>query len=326
MIRPLGEAPTEPLNIFDVAGSPNASACWRCTDTPCQSLGREKLVVPNLQEMGSILSKTSICPVDALQVGDDGDIEIDAASCIGCGLCLNNCPVGAIYLESSTGVAKVVVQSQNGQALDESIFELRQQWAESLDYKVPTSDQIKSQLDKVQKRLFGSKTHTSNLSTRLLVRNALIALGLTTALRAQGANSLLSEIVAEEDGRVFLVEVETNDDTLDAFRRLISSAARAINALEVDPKKLHLVMVVPQLPNRRVDFYRLAKDARLFLGLRVIVLPMSTLVAAVILRRNNFYETFKNFTPEEGDESLREAAEIAFGFRFDESSGLSPSK
>ncbi len=85
-------------------------------------------------------------------------------------------------------------------------------------------------------------------------------------------------------------------------------------------------MVVPQLPNKRVDFYRLAKDARLFLGLSVMVLPMSALVAAVILRRKSFYKTFKNFTPEEGNESLSEVAEIAFGFRFDERSGLSPSK
>ncbi len=326
MIRPLGGLPTESLNVIDVAGSPNASACWRCSDTPCQALGREQLVVPNLQEIGSILSKDSICPVDALQVGEDGDIQIDAASCIGCGLCLINCPVGAIYLESSTGVAKVVVQSQIGQQSDSGIFELRKQWAKSLNYKMPTNDQIIMQLDKIQKKLFEAKTPSTNLNVRLLVRNSFISLGAKTALRAQGANSLLSEIVGEEHGRVFLVEVETNDDTLDAFRRLISSAARAINSLEVDREKLHLVMVVPQLPNKRVDFYRLAKDARLFLGLRVIVLPISALVAAIILRRKNFYETFKDFTPEEGNESLSEVAEIAFGFRFDESSGLSPSK
>lgn len=308
------------------AGPKESAECWKCTDSPCHTFPKNVLLLPSLQEIGSVETKPDVCPVDALKIDDNGDVIIESNSCIGCGLCLTNCPVGAIYLETSSGVGKVNLQPENTGSFDNNILALRDEWAQSIKFAVPTSAQINKQLELVRAKFFGVKSPKSHLNTRLLVRNSLISLGANTALRTQGANSLLSEVVAQEGGRTYLVEIETNDDTLDAFRRLVSSAARAINSLGVERSALSLVMIVPQLPNKRVDFYRLVKDARIYLGLRIIVIPFAALIAAVIMRRIGLERTFGSFVAEEGKESLSEIAESTFGFRFSETLGLKPSK
>ena len=40
----------------------------------------------------------SLCPVKAICVLDDWEIEIDNQTCIGCGFCINSCPTKAITL------------------------------------------------------------------------------------------------------------------------------------------------------------------------------------------------------------------------------------
>ncbi len=293
---------------------------------PCSSFPKTALRLPSLEEIGSVVSKSDVCPVDALQIDSRGDLRIDAVSCIGCGLCLANCPVGAIYLDSESGLANVELQSSETGSYEANVLEIRDKWAEFLEFNVPSQAKVNNQLEKITNKLLDSGLSTTNLNMRMLVRNALISLGASAALRTQGANSLLSEIVAQEGDRTYLVEVETNADTLDAFRRLVSASARAINSLGVRKTDLALVLVVPQLPNKRVDFYRLVKDARIYLGLRILVIPFAALFAGVILRRKGLEETFGEFIVEEGRESLTQAAEKALGFRFAEGLGLKPSK
>lgn len=41
---------------------------------------------------------TATCPVEAIQLGDDGLAEVDETLCIECGGCVAGCPVEAIEL------------------------------------------------------------------------------------------------------------------------------------------------------------------------------------------------------------------------------------
>jgi len=38
-----------------------------------------------------------VCPTNALQKSDGGGVDFDSAKCIGCGLCVDACPVGAVF-------------------------------------------------------------------------------------------------------------------------------------------------------------------------------------------------------------------------------------
>ncbi len=40
----------------------------------------------------------SLCPVNAIAIMDDWDIDIDNQKCIGCGFCISSCPTRAISL------------------------------------------------------------------------------------------------------------------------------------------------------------------------------------------------------------------------------------
>ncbi len=41
---------------------------------------------------------TSVCPVEALSLNDEGKAIVDEAMCIDCGACVGTCPVESISL------------------------------------------------------------------------------------------------------------------------------------------------------------------------------------------------------------------------------------
>ena len=46
------------------------------------------------------------CPTGASYRGVDGTVQVEAESCIGCGLCVGVCPYGARYVDVETNVAR----------------------------------------------------------------------------------------------------------------------------------------------------------------------------------------------------------------------------
>ena len=47
-----------------------------------------------------------VCPVNAIKRREDGLVWIDQNTCTGCGLCINACPYGAIYINDKLKVAQ----------------------------------------------------------------------------------------------------------------------------------------------------------------------------------------------------------------------------
>jgi len=325
MRRPTDGPIDQPVPIIS-DGDTSGSACWRCSDAPCVKLSSEKLSPPKIQKLGSIAANSSVCPVDAIKIDESGQPQIDSKLCIGCGLCLSNCPVSAIYLDAGSGVAVVTSGSTGANLEKENSFNSRDQLSAKIKNETPAPNQLTKQIHLFHKEFLSGRSPALNITSRILVRNSLIALGMSAALRNQGSNSLLSEIVAEEEGRTYLIEIETRDDTLDAFRRLLSASAKALGGLGVEQDQISLVMILPQLPNRRVDLYRLIGDAKKYLGLRILVVPFAALTAAVILKKRGFEKTFGNFLVEEGQESLVKVANDALGLSLSEELGLSPLK
>ena len=54
--------------------------CRACEDPPCQK----------------------VCPVDAIEVREQGGVKIDLDKCIGCKKCSDSCPLGAIFWDEET--------------------------------------------------------------------------------------------------------------------------------------------------------------------------------------------------------------------------------
>ena len=58
--------------------------CQHCAEAPC----------------------VGVCPTGASFKNDNGVVEIDAETCIGCGLCVSACPYGARYVNEEIGTAQ----------------------------------------------------------------------------------------------------------------------------------------------------------------------------------------------------------------------------
>lgn len=86
------------------------------------------------------------CPVDAIQVGDDGRVRIDDEKCIRCGSCISKCPFGAIadssrivevidYLKSDKPVYALVAPAAEGQFGVDITMESIRNGVKSLGFK-----------------------------------------------------------------------------------------------------------------------------------------------------------------------------------------------
>jgi len=91
------------------------SGCRRC-EAVCSfshfdgDVGREtaRVKVAKLEELGLDYPLLCLqceerycvreCPVDALSVGEEGQVSVDEESCVSCGRCEEVCPIGAVSL------------------------------------------------------------------------------------------------------------------------------------------------------------------------------------------------------------------------------------
>lgn len=303
-------------------------ACWRCSDTPCVS-GPPRVSQVSLS-IGSTVEVRDLCPVGAIEIGPDGQPVIDKSTCLNCGLCQTRCGLVSISYNPNSD-SMIVATSTSGKELaeaeaiklrDAKVIEINAHWAAN-----PIL--VKKQLESFWSKfliLIGKESSTSLTAVPAMIHNSLASLGVDVSLQARGANSLLSELVFEEEGHVYLVEVEKGNDTLDPVRRLMSGAAVAISRDGVARENLSLVLFLPVLPNKRVELFRICEEIRTHLGIEVLVIPIIALQAAVVLRRRGFRETFAKFQVSESSTSLSEAFVANFGFQPKPNWGMAASK
>jgi len=319
--RPAGYVPidAEPASgqrsHFARADAPyeGTSPCLRCADAPCMNWSPEE-VTRTVAVPAPVSLDPRVCPTDALHWGVDDIPYVDDDACVGCGLCVARCPVGAIRLDPETGGAVVDSRRAVLPVRDREEFEqFRRAVSDSQAPESRPADDAHRVEVQLQRWLRTPAGRDSG-ALRLMVRNAFLLTGDAARLRNDGDVHAWAEVAAGRDATVGVVQVEDQSDTLDPFRRVLASSARVVAAQGVDVRDVVPVVALLGLPNARVDYYRVVADASRYLGVEVRTLTLAYMLLAVRLPPASLLREIQaDMQVRDGSESLMPALRELFG-------------
>lgn len=269
---------------LNVGGRLVESACLLCPDTPCVTFGDSE-VAASVGVDTPLAPEMAVCPSGALSVSARGAPVVDARACIGCGLCVARCPVGAMKLNAETALAEVSDESSDayhsivaevtefGEARREIASRVRRE-------RPPFAD---ANLVAVQLARLDSGVEPLALQRvyRLLSRNAFLSLGVAARLKNVGDNNAFAELAVGAGATLVLVEVEPKGDVLDAMRRVVAGVAIVRSRYGVAAGDVIPCIVMRKLPNVRVDYYEAVQNTERRIGVSVRSVPAAALLLGI---------------------------------------------
>ena len=254
-------------------------ACIHCKNPRCRKFLKEEILCEAISNFPADLND-EVCPVGAIQWDKNTCTpSIDNNKCIKCGVCVDRCPVGAIYFkgnaiyvnENLSGKEKFVeatldnIQRQNCQ-----IEKLKQVRRNGIYLK--ESDDL---MCGIYQKLFRTEHSIHNR----IIRNLLIAMGCHCAISRIGdVYTRMDAIYLAQDKSFGALEVEFGSDTLDAARGILDDIAvlhsrYGINKNENDP-----FVICLQLPNARQGYWQVVKDIKTVEGIIVNTVSVGALM------------------------------------------------
>jgi Fe-S-cluster-containing hydrogenase component 2 len=200
-------------------GQSGVGACLGCADTPCMKKPPIENQLPDAFASFPGDPSQEVCPTQALRWNDTSKIIEVTSDCIGCGLCAARCPYGAIYLEN--GATATVIKPPESKLIGGD------------DRKAIAGHPIamrKGRLGKSNALALKKIDQTVSVlpDTRAMqfVRNILHELRVQCSVRRKGdTNIRIDAIVAFQDGKVGVVEVEFSGAVLESPRALLEDIA-----------------------------------------------------------------------------------------------------
>lgn len=257
---------------FELFSDSPIAVCWKCNDSPCIKKG--ELVSPSdMLIKGSNVPEYSVCPTKSLSQNKVGEIEVNASSCTGCGLCISACPVNALTLNSEMLPS---TKYANLEQIGERFQQMRRSKSEEIEIEEIsiTSTMVASSLKSVSKLL---QLDSDGKAVQLFVRNIFSKSGFKSRIRIEGDTNDAFELVAETAHSAYPIEIAVGGDTLDSTRRILSGCASLISKGVVQIYNLRPILIVDELPNSRSDVYRVIEDIHRYLGLDLKIIPLSIL-------------------------------------------------
>lgn len=253
-------------------GTVGEGACLGCYDTPCMlstesdfGSGSSFVDFPGTQS-------TDVCPTEAISWdASEAVARVDAASCIGCGVCAARCPYGAITLDSA-GIAAV-------QADDRDNIRV------TTDARPSAHPSIERRgvLGRVSPRLEGLPDVIAALPdshAAQFVRNSLAVCGLSSRMRRTGdQNVRMDGVFQMSSGNVGPLEIELGADPLESLRRLIEDVAVLHRRFEVPLVVMKPLNVILELPSARSEYYRLVADVKTVTGIECHTVTLGVLIS-----------------------------------------------
>lgn len=274
-------------------GGHASGSCIHCINPPCLEYTEDELELEIFKEFPSD-ETTEVCPTKAISWPQESDSPIiDSDACIFCGICVSRCPVAAIYLDPDKTTA-ILNDLPNKYFLlqNQEVSERTQKFLLEMFSQVPESGIFISENDDILQRFFDKfksvateQKHSSQFPNHL-VRNLMLEVGIKALMRRRGDTYLRMDIVFEQSGKKSgTCEVELRSEFLDAPRNLLDNVAVLVSRYEITKHNMIPLVVTLSLPSQRSEYWRVIKDIKQVLDLRINSLTIGMLVLLVWNRR-----------------------------------------
>ena len=274
-----------PAIIEFTDGQRSPGSCIRCHNPMCMEYSASELEISAFEEFPADWNN-QVCPTAAITWPQNSDTPtIDQSMCICCGICVNRCPIRAIYLDHTSAHVNDQPNQHffvsNKGADEQTTFETTRLFdgvVESGIYLRESDDVFLHFRQKFEEVV---EEQTAQFPNHL-ARNLLTTVGISAAMRRRGDAYIRMDLVLGPPGVVRgTAEVEMGSEILDAPRDILDNIAVLVGRYNV-PKDNFLPLIVSlSLPNQRSEYWQFIKDVKTVLNIWINSITVGALVVLV---------------------------------------------
>ncbi len=310
--------PEKDTKVVFANGKSILSGCLNCVNPRCINITEKDIHCKEFESISHNMNRL-VCPVNAIKSGPDS-VTIDEKRCIGCGLCISSCPVGAIYMKN--GKAKVSLRDKKSHILlhtDNVGVKKQQKYLEEIKIE-KIEGSFQNETDEVMKSVYKKIKKMFQEEQNILVRNLLIKLGNHATLARQGNVYMRMDGFYSNECQSGVLEIETGKEMLDVSRAILDDVAMVDVRYNIKKKDDMPIAVVLCLPNRRTDYWQVIKDIKSIINIPIRTISIGALM--LLLWNNKTIHKFDDFYIDIDNSSLRKVLTKIIGRKINISKGL----
>lgn len=280
------EAPTlihhhsEQPSTYEIAGCIHKASCIGCLNPTCIRFSEDELRLLDspLSEF-PVDADDAVCPMNAIVWERGAKIPIILSErCINCGICARRCPLGAIYSDGKTGIVhNGEVEVSFVAATPESVERHSTQVSAVLrsrhvgQYATPSVDFIETIYEKLR------EMQTEAQFPNLIIRNLLLVLGNKCIIRRRGDVNFRIDAIVADIPPIGIAEIEFHKDSLESPRAILDDIAVLSSRYGISKDEIKPFIVSLEFPNIRTEYWRVIKDIKDVLDIRIHSLTLGAL-------------------------------------------------
>jgi len=267
-------------------GEVENGVCINCDDKPCFRYSIEEINTEILEGF-PYNNDRRVCPPDSILLNENSGIEINSDSCIGCGICIQRCPLGGINLMMDERVPKVNREPINNfEIIEDSIDSRRETSFQKFKTikKTILIRKIKLGFSKNFRLNFFRVGNKINDLELILIRNLMISVGILNKVAAKGNVDTRIDFLGIYGSHKIPGESGlSGTDILGSPRRILEDFAILHSRYSIPKERIIPIIFLLEFPRKRSDYYEVISDIKNITGIEIKTLPVHFLLICNML-------------------------------------------